>query len=32
MNYKAVLSILGRIFIILGMLMLVPLAIAVYYS
>ncbi|MDE6471257.1 MAG: TrkH family potassium uptake protein [Eubacterium sp.] len=32
MNYKAVLSILGRIFIILGALMLVPLAIAVYYT
>lgn len=32
MNYKAVLSILGRIFLIVGALMLIPLAIAVYYN
>jgi trk system potassium uptake protein TrkH len=32
MNYKAVLYILGKIFIILGLLMLLPLSIAIYYK
>lgn len=32
MNYKAVLYILGKIFIILGALMLLPLSIAIYYT
>lgn len=32
MNYRAVLSLLGRIFIILGALMLLPISIALYYN